>query len=300
MSFLSRSDRADARLVRTRAAVAGKVVAITGGARGIGFEVATELLAAGAHVAIGDIDASAVAKAAADLGIEGLELDVTSKASFEKFFDEVTARVGPVDVLINNAGIMPVGPFLDYQESLIRSALDIDLLGVILGSQTAASRMVARGSGQIINIASVAGRLPTPGLTIYNAAKAGVIEFSEALDAELSARGVRVSSVLPTFTKTALIDGLDTGSKVTAVDTDVVASAVVATLARPRVRVAAPRSMGWVNVYPVLPQALKRALKISAKSGEIFMNPDPDSRSAYSKRIGQSVSASGYSQPRGE
>ncbi|MGB3304249.1 MAG: SDR family NAD(P)-dependent oxidoreductase [Gordonia sp. (in: high G+C Gram-positive bacteria)] len=298
MSFFSRADRADARLARIRAGVAGKVVAITGGARGIGFEIATELLDAGARVAIGDIDASAVAKAAADLGIEGLELDVTSSKSFEEFFDEVSERVGPVDVLINNAGIMPVGPFLDYQESLIRSTLEIDLLGVILGSRTAASHMVARGRGQIINIASVAGRLPTPGLTVYNAAKAGVIEFSEALDAELSAQGVRVSSILPTFTNTGLIEGLTTNSMVTVVETQVVAQQVLASVAKVRVRVAAPRSMGWVNVYPILPQALKRS--ITNKSGAIFLNPDPDTRSAYSNRIGQSVGRSRYARPRGD
>ncbi|NLG48122.1 SDR family oxidoreductase [Gordonia sp. (in: high G+C Gram-positive bacteria)] len=287
-SLLSRTGRENARLERIRAGVAGKVVAITGGARGIGFEVASELLDAGARVAIGDIDVDAVGKAAADLGIEGIELDVTSRESFENFLDAVAERVGPVDVLINNAGIMPVGPFLDYRESLIRATLDIDLLGVILGSQAAAARMVPRGRGQILNISSVAGRLPTPGLTVYNAAKAGVIEFSEALDSELSQSGVRVSTVMPTFTNTGLIDGLATNAMVTSVDADVIAREVLASIADVRLRVAAPRAMGWVNVYPVLPQPLKRAILRTTKSGEIFMNPDPESRSGYSKRIGQS------------
>ncbi|EGD53590.1 SDR family oxidoreductase [Gordonia neofelifaecis] len=287
-SLFSRTDRHDARLARIRAGVTGRVVAVTGGARGIGFEIATQLLDAGARVAIGDIDVDAVGKAAADLGIEGIELDVTSRESFDAFLDTVAERVGPVDVLVNNAGIMPVGPFLDYRESLIRATLNVDLLGVILGSQAAASRMADRGRGQIVNISSVAGRLPTPGLTVYNAAKAGVIEFSEALDSELSGRGVRVSTVMPTFTNTGLIDGLATNSMVTSVDTDVVAQEVLASIARVRVRVAAPRSMGWVNAYPVLPRPLKRALLRTTKSGQIFLNPDPESRSAYSKRIGQS------------
>ena len=134
----------------------------------------------------------------------------------------------------------------------------------------------------------MAGRLPTPGLTVYNAAKAGVIEFSEALDSELSQSGVRVSTVMPTFTNTGLIDGLATNAMVTSVDADVIAREVLASIADVRLRVAAPRAMGWVNVYPVLPQPLKRAILRTTKSGEIFMNPDPESRSGYSKRIGQS------------
>ncbi|MBM7365780.1 SDR family oxidoreductase [Gordonia hydrophobica] len=286
-SIFSRSQRQNARLHQIRDGVAGKVVAITGGARGIGLEIATELLDAGASVAIGDIDVDAVEKAAADLGIEGIALDVTDRQSLDDFLDAVEERVGPVDVLVNNAGIMPVGPFLDYRESLIRATLNIDLLGVILGSQAAAARMVVRGHGQILNISSVAGRLPTPGLTVYNAAKAGVIEFSEALDSELAGRGVRVSTVMPTFTNTGLIDGLATNAMVTSVDTDVIAREVLASIAEVRVRVAAPRSMGWVNLYPVLPQSIKRALLRTTKTGEIFLNPDSESRSDYSRRIGQ-------------
>ena len=95
-----------------RAALKDKVVVVTGGARGIGFETATQLFDAGAKVAIGDVDGEAVGKAAADLGIEGIEVDVTRRESFDAFLTEVESRLGPIDVLVNNAGIMPVGPFL--------------------------------------------------------------------------------------------------------------------------------------------------------------------------------------------
>lgn len=279
--------RADRRLAQIRAALTGKVVAITGGARGIGFETATQLLAAGARVAIGDIDAEAVGKAAADLGVEGIELDVTDTASFEAFLDEVERRIGPVDVLINNAGIMPVGPFLDYSEALIRRTVGIDLVGVMLGSQAAARRMVGGRGGQIVNIASVAGRLPNPGLTVYNGAKAGVIEFSEALDAELAPHGIRVSTVLPTFTETGLVDGLQTNALVSTVQPEQVAAEVVGVIARPRVRVAAPRSMGWVAVNTVLPHRLKQRLRHLTKTDTIFLNPDSAARADYDARIGR-------------
>ncbi|MFC0313294.1 SDR family oxidoreductase [Gordonia phosphorivorans] len=287
-SFLtSRRARADRRRTDVREALAGKVVAVTGGARGIGLETATQLLAAGARVVLGDIDADAVGKAAADLGVEGIALDVTDAASFAAFLDEIERRVGPIDVLVNNAGIMPVGSFLDYSEALIRRTVEIDLVGVMLGSQAAARRMVDGPGGQIVNISSVAGRLPNPGLTVYNGAKAAVIEFSEALDAELAPRGVRVSTVLPTFTETGLIDGLQTNALVTTVRPEQVAAEVVRVIAHPRVRVTAPRFMGWVGVNTILPHPLKQAMRRLTKTDSIFLHPDPTARSDYNSRIGQ-------------
>ncbi|MGC5249276.1 SDR family oxidoreductase [Gordonia sp. DT219] len=262
-----------------------KVVAITGGARGIGFETARQLLAAGARVVIGDVDAEVLAKAAADLGVEGVEVDVTERTVFASFLDETERRVGSIDVLINNAGIMPVGAFLSFDETLIRRALDIDLFGVIIGSQLAAQRMTSRRSGQIVNIASVAGRLPMPGLAVYNAVKAGVIEFSEALDAELSGQGVRVSTVMPTFTRTGLISGLTTNRYVQTVEPEVVAAAVVGVIAAPRTRVAAPRTMRWVDTNPALPQALKRLTRRRTGLDRIFLDYDGAARADYDARM---------------
>ncbi|MEE4021503.1 SDR family oxidoreductase [Gordonia sp. PKS22-38] len=269
-----------------RAALRGKVIAITGGARGIGFETATQLFDAGAVVALGDIDDDAVGKAAADLGVEGFTVDVTDRASFADFLDAVETAVGPIDVLINNAGIMPVGDFLSYDDALIRRTYDIDVIGVITGTQLAARRMVARGQGQVVNIASVAGRLPTPGLTIYNGAKAAVIEFSEALDAELENTGVRISTVLPTFTRTGLISGLNTNSMVRAIEPEEVAAQVLSIIARPRVRLTAPRSMAWTHANPMFPQRMKRASRRMTKLDTMFLDFDHGRRAEYSRRIG--------------
>ncbi|WOC11584.1 SDR family NAD(P)-dependent oxidoreductase [Gordonia sp. MP11Mi] len=291
MSILDRFS-SEHRLARTRAGVSGKVVAITGGARGIGFEIAQQVLAAGGRVALGDIDADAVEAAAADLGVEGIgvegiELDVTDAASFENFLDVVEARVGPVDVLVNNAGIMPVGSFLDYDEALIRRTIEIDFLGVIFGTRAAARRMATRGGGQVVNIASVAGRLAAPGLSVYNGAKSGVIEFSETLDFELSPHGVHVSAVLPSFTKTGLVAGLKTNAFVKTVDTDVVGREVLKTIATRRTRATAPASLGWVDMMPMTPIGLKRRLAKFAKTDTIFLHADQSARADYSTRIGQ-------------
>ncbi|MBD0023045.1 SDR family NAD(P)-dependent oxidoreductase [Gordonia pseudamarae] len=273
-----------------RGSVSGKVVGITGGARGIGFRTAQLLTEAGAVVAIGDVDADAVAKAAAEIGIDGGGVDVTEGGSYADWLDGVEERLGPIDVLINNAGIMPVGSFLDYDPAIIRRTVEIDLLGVYTGSQLAARRMVERGSGHIINIASVAGRMATPGLTVYNGVKAGVIEFSEALDAELEGQGVRVSAVLPTFARTGLISGLQTNSVVRAVEPDDVARVIVQVVARPRVRVTAPENMRWVHTNAMLGEGMKRRLRRSTGIDRIFLDYDAGARDEYSRRIAGPVS----------
>src|SRR5262249_55779965 len=147
----------------------GRVVAITGGARGIGRATATALAARGARVAIGDLDESLAAEVAEGLGGGAIAaaLDVTDRSSFEAFIDEAERELGPLDVLVNNAGIMPVGPFLaETDETAIRQ-VDINVHGVIHGMKIALPRMVDRGRGHVVNLASVAGKGGFPGVATY-------------------------------------------------------------------------------------------------------------------------------------
>ncbi len=126
----------------------GKVVAITGGARGIGKATAQALAREGAKVAIGDLDKPLAEETAAGLGTEaiGLELDVTRRDSFANFLDQVSERLGPLDVLINNAGIMPIGPFTEETDATAQRMIDINLHGVIYGMKLAIPGMRQRGS----------------------------------------------------------------------------------------------------------------------------------------------------------
>src|SRR5437763_1647083 len=151
----------------------GLVVAITGGARGIGRATAAALTAQEARVAIGDIDAPLAEKTASELGAGtiGLRLDVTDRESFAGFLDEVERQLGPLDVLVNNAGIMPVGPFETETDESARRLVDINVHGVILGCKLAVERFKPRGRGHIVQLASIAGKGGFPGGVPYCATK---------------------------------------------------------------------------------------------------------------------------------
>ena len=196
--------------------IRGKTIAITGAARGIGYATAKALLARGARVVIGDRDVAFQESAVADLStlgqVSGYPLDVTDRESFATFLDKArTDGHGHIDVLINNAGVMPIGPFLEQSEQAIRSSIEVNLYGVITGCQLALPDMIARRSGHIINIASLSGLIPVPGQVVYVGAKFGVVGLSAALADEVAPHGVDVSVIMPPFTNTELISGTKSG-----------------------------------------------------------------------------------------
>ena len=174
-------------MAKQRRSLNGRVVAITGGARGIGKATAEALVRRGARVAIGDVDQALAEQTAAGLGggTVALPLDVTDRASFEGFLDEAERQLGPLDVLINNAGIMPVTPFAEESADSIRRQLDINIYGVIVGMQLAIKRFQPRGHGHIVNLASQAGKGGFPGIATYSGTKHAVVGISEAVRAEL-------------------------------------------------------------------------------------------------------------------
>ncbi|MCX4094204.1 SDR family oxidoreductase [Nocardia sp. alder85J] len=268
----------------TRFVIAGKVVVVTGGARGIGRAVAAALRKQGAQVAIGDIDTVTVKTAAGDLGILGDTMDVTDPASVTAFLELVQRELGPVDIWINNAGIMPIGPVLEQSDALVRRCVDINVHGVINGSRAAARAMTGRG-GRIVNIASIAGRIPAPGMALYNATKFAVVGFSEALDAELAARDIRVSVVLPSFTATELISGISINRLSRPVAPEQIAAAVVAVLTGGRRQAVIPRSLApSAAVWAMLPRPVTRFLRRVAGFEEAFLHSD-GARAAYDARI---------------
>jgi len=261
--------------------VSGKVIAITGGAQGIGAATARALSSAGAKVAVGDLDTGLAAESAASYGGLGLGLDVSQADSFGVFLSRVEAELGGVDVLVNNAGIMVIGRMLETPLDAQLKQLDVNLRGVILGCHAVVPRM--RPGGQIINIASLAGKIPTPGSAVYSATKAGVLALSEALDAELAPR-VRVSAVLPAFTNTRLIDGTTTPRLTSAIAPEQVADAVVGLIEKYKPIATVPPSLAVSSVqWGLMPQRLRRWMGNKTGMNTMFTDYDHVARAAYEK-----------------
>ncbi|MET8775901.1 SDR family oxidoreductase [Nocardia sp. NPDC050713] len=275
--------------------LAGKVVAITGGARGIGRATAEAFLAAKAAVAIGDVDVELVEKTAAELGADpdakvvGLPLNVTDRNSFAAFLDAVEAQLGPLDVLVNNAGIMPTGLFADEDEVMTERIIDVNLRGVIHGSRLATDRFLARGHGHLINIASLAGTQGFPGLATYSATKHAVVGFTSALHLELKEQGVQVSAVLPGIVRTELSAGANMPNWIeplTTVDPEQVAAAIVDTVRRARPLVTVPRRLAAViKSTQLMPYRVQLAVAKLTGATTAYTEPDPAIREIYHRRL---------------
>lgn len=272
----------------------GQVVAITGGARGIGRTTAAAFLRAGARVALGDIDADLVARTAIELAeatggvVCGLPLDVTDRASFFAFLGAAEERLGPLGALVNNAGIMPTGSFTDETDDMTDRMVAINLCGVLHGSKLAAKRLAGRG-GHIVNVASLAGVSAFPGLATYCATKHAVVGFSEALHLELAPSGIGVTAVLPGVVHTELSAGHSTPKwirPIAEVEPDDVAAAIVAAVGSHRTRVAVPRTLGAVvKIASGLPDRVRHRLSRAAHFDTAFTHVDPGAREAYHRRL---------------
>src|SRR4051794_1337003 len=278
---------------RTPRSLHGNVVAITGGGRGIGRAMAGALAARGARVAVGDLAGDTAAATAAELGGDaiGLAVDVTDHAALVAFIDTVEERLGPLDVMINNAGIMPVIPLVDEDDTSIARQLELNLRAVIVGTREAMRRMVPRRRGHIVNVASVAGRAGFPHLATYCATKHGVVGLSEAVRAELRGTGVEVSVVMPSLVNTELTAGIQQ-AKVKTVEPEDVAAAVVEALRYPRFDVFVPKATGrLVALGAMLPRTAREAVARLVGGDDVTRGADPAARAAYEARAARSAPA---------
>lgn len=286
-----------------KALAPGSVVAITGGARGIGYGTALAFARAGAAVAIGDLAAERTEKAAAEIDLRagpggtgrviGLPLDVADGDSFATFLEGTEERLGPLSVLVNNAGIMPTGSFLDEDERMTERVIGVNLRGVMHGSRLAAGRFVDRGAGHVINIASLAGAFPFPGVATYCAAKHAVVGFTQALHRELEGSGVDVSIVLPSLVRTELSAGANVPkwiAKVSTVNPEDVAGAVVETALTRRPLTTVPRRVAaMLTLMSVLPYQARRVLEARTGAERIFAQPDAAARERYLRQLNDAI-----------
>jgi short-subunit dehydrogenase len=273
----------------------GRTIVVTGAARGIGNAIAKALLARGARVVVGDRDVDTLDSAVTDLArlgqAVGYPLDVTNPQSFSEFLDKARGEGGgKIDVLINNAGVMPVGPFLDQSDQAIRTAVEVNFFGVLNGCRLVLPEMVARRSGHIINIASMAGMLGVPGQAVYAGTKFAVVGLSTALADEFAPQGVEVSAVLPTFTNTELIAGTSPTAAQRPVQPEDIAAMVVKVLGKPTTLVSVPRQLRFIGpLTQLLSPRARRWLNKKMGNDRVFLDFDPTARKSYEDRAQSST-----------
>jgi short-subunit dehydrogenase len=270
--------------------VRGRTIAITGAARGIGHATAKALLVRGARVVIGDRDVRVLESAVTELAkfgqVTGYPLDVTDQASFATFLDKArTDGSGHLDVLINNAGVMPVGPFLEQTDAAIRSSIEVNFYGVLTGCRLVLPEMVRRRTGHIVNIASMAGMVAVPGQVVYAGTKFAVVGLSTALADEFAPQGVEVTVILPTFTNTELIAGTKSTGAQTPVQPEDIAAAIVKALDKPKTHVSVPAPLRFVGaVTSMLGPRGRRWLSKQMGTDHVFLEVDKTARQSYEDR----------------
>ena len=271
----------------------GQVAAITGGARGIGRETARTMLREGMKVAIGDIDLAAVQATAAELGspdrIRAYALNVTDQNSFAEFLDGAERDLGPLDVLVNNAGIMQLGSFLEEDDATTQRQIDINVNGVLHGMKLVLPRFVARHRGHLVNIASSAGKGGFPGGATYCGTKHFVVGVSEAVRGELLDTPIEVSCVMPVVVKTELAAGLQETRGIKHITPQDVADAIVDALKVPRFDVYVPRNVAAISaVMGLMPRRGRDAIARVLKADKVLSQRDDEARRAYELRAARS------------
>ncbi len=272
--------------------IAGSCALVTGGARGIGRAVTEALAREGMKVVVADVDLPLAERTAAELSGPGRvvvarRLDVRDRAAFVALVERIEAELAPVDVLVNNAGIMPLGPFLDQPpESDVRQ-VDINVHGVLNGLRAALPGMLRRRRGHVVNVASVAGRMGVPFAAVYSGTKHAVIGVTEAVRHELEGSGVDLSYVLPSLVDTELVSGTRGPRYPPRVRPEQVADAVVEVLLTGKVDVYVPRFSRLSVILPaILPRRVVERVGRWFGVDRMFSELDHGQRRAYDERIG--------------
>ena len=268
--------------------LSNKVCVITGAAsrRGIGRATVERFARQGASVAVGDLDLNLAQEVAGAYGdrVVAARLDVTDPASWREFLD-ATGHLGPWDVLVNNAGIMPLGSVLKEPDEVTRAIFDVNVHGPINGTKAVAPGMVERGQGHIVNVASAVGRLAVADGASYSASKFAVVGFSEATRSELAPFGIDVSVVLPTVVQTELSAGVPAAKGVKPVSAEDVAAAIEKVVRKPRAEMWVPNWVqGPTKVTQALPRRVQDAMAKLTDAANVLSQADPAARAAYEER----------------
>lgn len=275
--------------------IAGAVALVTGGARGIGLAIARELLSHGAKVAIADLDGTQAERSAAELPVgptglivRGFGADVGDRASYARLVAAVTEQLGPIDIVVNNAGVMPIGSLSEEDPAVAEATMRVNFWAHHHSFQILAPLMVARGRGHFINVTSAAGMIHSPGLATYVASKHAATGFARSAREELAGTGVTLSAVLPSAVRTELVDGIPFRfwERWAIVRPKRIATVAVGTLRARPAMVGAPRGLiPLLRLYPLIPEAIwllgRRIVGADRTTGPI----DRKARAEYDARI---------------
>lgn len=213
--------------------VAGKIVAITGGGKGIGRALALRFAQEGAkHIAVADLDESAAKSVAAEVAGFAMRVDVGSESEIVGFIDAVEGRFGPIDLFCSNAGIAR-GTGLETSNEIWRQVMDVNVMAHVYAARALVPRMIARGGGYLLNTASAAGLLAQIGNVTYSVSKHAAVAFAEWLSITHGHQGIKVSILCPQAVRTDMIAGHEGGSASVngVIEPDQVADAVIRGLA---------------------------------------------------------------------
>lgn len=240
---------------------------------------------------VGDLDGDEAQRASEPLGLHAFELDVTSRASFGAVVDEVLARFGRIDVLVNNAGVMPLGDFVTEDDAVTRMTVDVNLFGPVNGMRLVLPSMIARGRGHVVNVCSMAGKIPIPGMAGYNASKFAAVGLTAAVRREYARTGVSISAVLPAAVRTRLASGVPLGRGMPTVEPGQIADAVVASCRTRRGEIPVPGWLtGWDLLDAVTPEPVMRLGRRLIGDDRGLHRVDPAGRADYDAALGDQVS----------
>lgn len=190
--------------------LAGKIALVTGAGQGIGLAIARRLALAGARVGVFDLSAQLADSVAGEIGGVALAGDVTSEADLDAAVRQMASTVGPVDIVVNNAGIIgKIGPIAEISRADLEQVLAVNLIGPFLLSRSVVSEMIERRYGRIVNVASIAGKEGNPNLIPYSVSKAALIALTKSLAKEVAGKGdITVNSISPAVIHTPMMDAL--------------------------------------------------------------------------------------------
>ncbi len=265
-------------------------MAVTGAARGIGLAAATALARAGARVSLGDLNGDVAAESADQIGAGaiGLALDVSDRASFDAFLDATEERLGPIDVLVNNAGVMFIGPFTDEPDDQMQRMIDVNFTGTAIGMKLAIPRMRARGGGHIVNVVSAGAFVAAPHESTYAATKHAVKGLCDGLRTELRGSGIELSLIYPGVVRTELAAGTNPGRATKFIEPEQVGDAIAECVRKPRPEVFVPRSLApMLRLYASLPARGRMTVQRLLGVDQVAMGADRSERADYERRMAQ-------------